>query len=175
MKSSAFLIFCEINRKKVRIMSGGQQLISSLSKIAGSQSFKNFSGFYLKYLKTASGIGAVVGTVIATGHLLDCNKAYKKEVKKMKARGGDPDDVEELSYLYTTSVMTAGPLIGASAGVMWPVTVVFGPLYYVFGEYLGPIFNSLLALSLIIAKEDFEGDNKKRSFSDSSSIDEKDE
>lgn len=144
-------------------MSTSTKMINGLLKVASSQSFKNFSTFYLQYLKIAGGVGAAVGTAISVGHLADCSKQHKKQMRKIKASGGDPDDIDEISYLYSTCVLTAGPLVGASAGVMWPVTIVVGPLYYAFGDYLGPIVQGLLTLSLLVVKDDIQSDTDKNS------------
>lgn len=151
-------------------MSSSQRIMNIITKVATSKTFENFSSFYLKYIKVAGGIGAGVGTVIAIGHLLDCNKAHKKEVRKAIAKGKDPDDIEEISYLYGLSILTTGPLVGASVGVMWPVFVTLGPLYYAFGPYLGPIVQSLLALSLTIDNSDFDDSSKKKKFNDDKSL-----
>lgn len=150
-------------------MSIGKNTINMMSRVISSNSFKNFSSFYFKYLVIAGGIGGGIGVTLSFAHLLDCKKKYYKEIRKANAKGLNTDDIEENSYLYSAGILVTGPLIGTSLGTIWPVVVVIAPLYYAFGDYLGPIVQSLLALSLVVSKDDFksnlrndqEDDNKE--------------
>lgn len=71
----------------------------------------------------------------------------------------------ENSNLHNFSVIVGGPILGISVGVMWPVVVTIGPIYYVFGDYLGPIVASLLAISTsIVTEKDNNIEDKKNKY-----------
>lgn len=135
-------------------------------RVLSSGSFANFSTMYFKYLKVAGGIGCTIGLGGSIAHLLDNRnkriKAQSRILKKAKCVTTDGLTISELdeyesyesSYLYNFGVLVGGPLIGTSGGVMWPAVITLGPIYYVFGDYLGPIVAALLTISASIIDED---------------------
>ena len=135
-------------------------------KVLSSPSFSNFSAMYFKYLKVTGGVGSLIGIGASLAHLLDNRKrkiVFQKHFLK-KANVESPDELElsqleeyeryDSSNLYSFGILVAGPLIGSSCGIMWPAIVVFGPVYYIFGDYLGPIVTALLTISASIVDED---------------------
>lgn len=142
--------------------------MNNFSTILRSKSFANFSTMYLKYLKHAGGFGLILGMGASVAHLMDCNKKnkrekakimYKRNIKDENLLTDDELDRCENSNLYNFSVVVGGPIVGVSVGVMWPAVVIFGPIYYVFGDYLAPIVASLLTISVSMVKENDKWDD----------------
>lgn len=138
-------------------------LNSLFNTVLTSKSFANFSSIYFKYLKVTGCIGFTFGIGVSIAHLLDTSRENRREKKRiMNSKNIVDEDLltnEELekcenSNLYNFIIATVGPLFGASVGIMWPIIVTLGPIYYVFGEYLGSIVNTLLIISASMVEED---------------------
>lgn len=146
-------------------MSSANSIIKS---VLNSSSFHNFSIMYLKYIKMFALVGSGIGVTASSLHIYDNNvDRHKFQKRFLKQKGVKSEDeltgydIEEFeskdsSSLYNFSIIVGGTLGGASLGVMWPAVVVFGPIYYVFGDYLGPIVSTLLTISASIDKRDNE-------------------
>lgn len=156
-------------------MSSDNSLINLLKKVVISNSFANFSTIYFGYLKIAGGIGGAIGLGLSIAHLMDSAKSNKRTKARIMDQRKLTNDYQltedeiskcENSNFYNLSIVVAGSVVGSSGGIMWPAVITFGPLYYIFGNYLGTIVSSMLAISACMIEEDSKS-NRKHTKSDS--------
>lgn len=143
-------------------MSTPESFRKIFSTIFNSKSFTNFRSLYTKYIKVSSGVGFTLGIGGSMAYLSDLkNKNEDNKRRMMEIRGIREINDQELQSYYKISnfdkycVFLYGSIIGTTLGVMWPVVVTLGPLYFVFGNHLGSIVSSILVISASIDKNDF--------------------
>lgn len=148
--------------------------MNHLLTVLKSASFSNFSTMYLKYLKYAGWIGVLIGLGGSIAYLSDCNRKNKREKERiMSSRNITNEnlltdtDLErcENSNLHNFSFIVGGTILGISGFIMWPIVVTLGPIYYAFGDYLGSIVASILAISAsIVTEKDNNIEDKKNKY-----------